>query len=49
MAWSKEARAARRAYQKEWYANHPGKNREYMERYWKKRAEKQLDLEESEE
>ena len=30
---------ARRAYKRAWYKAHPGKQQEYEERYWLKKAE----------
>ena len=33
-----KARAAKNAYQRQWYKKNPGKAREYRERYWMKRA-----------
>ena len=38
---SKEAIAARRAYQKKWRQEHPDKVRGYNRRYWEKKAQEQ--------
>lgn len=35
---AQRAREAKNAYQRQWYKKHPGKLREYRERYWMKRA-----------
>lgn len=32
------ARQERRAYSRRWYKEHPGKNKEYQKRYWRKKA-----------
>lgn len=49
-----EAKKAKAAYQREWYRKHPGKAREYQDRYWKKKAaeaaaDEQADNEEAQE
>jgi len=39
MSMTDEAREARNAYKRTWYKNHPDKRREYMERYWQRKAQ----------
>ena len=41
------AKALKREYHKKWYRNHPGKAKEYMQRYWERKAEKLATMEES--
>lgn len=36
---SKEAQIARAAYKREWSKKNPEKNKEYMARYWQRKAE----------
>ena len=36
---SEQAREARNAYNRAYYAKHPEKRKEYMRRYWEKRAQ----------
>ena len=43
------ARAAKAAYQREWYAKHPGKRTQYNEKYWLARARKAAEAERKEE
>ena len=33
-----EAKKARAAYMRDWYKRNPGKQREYQDRYWRKKA-----------
>ena len=35
---SEEAKAARKAYQREWARKHPDKVKQHQERYWEKRG-----------
>lgn len=37
---SQAAREARAAYKREWNKNNPQKNKEYINRYWQRKAEK---------
>jgi hypothetical protein len=37
---SEKARALRNAYQRRWFADHPGKHSEYNTRFWEKQAAK---------
>lgn len=34
------AKEARRAYRRQWYKDHPGKQKEYTARYWENQAKK---------
>ena len=34
-----EAKAARAKYQREWYKKNPDKRREYMAKYWERKAQ----------
>lgn len=43
MALTEEAKEARRAYQREWNARNREKRREYMARYWKRKAQKKAE------
>lgn len=43
------ARAAKAAYQREWYARNPGKRKQYSEKYWFKCALKTAEGERKEE
>ena len=38
---SREARETRAAYKKEWTRRNPEKNKEYIARYWERRAKQQ--------
>ena len=38
---SVSAREARAAYKREWARKNPGKNKEYVARYWERKARKQ--------
>lgn len=40
-AQKEAARQARNAYLREWRRKNPDKNKEYIERYWTKRAERE--------
>jgi len=37
---TEEAREARNAYKRQWNAKNPDKRREYMQRYWERKADK---------
>lgn len=37
---SEAAREARRAYQREWHAKHPGKAAEYQRKHWERVAQR---------
>lgn len=40
---TEEAKIARREYKRKWYAEHPGKQREYQQRYWVRKAAEQAE------
>lgn len=42
---SEEAKKARREWQRNWHRNHPGKAKEYNERYWEKKAKEAAEKE----
>ncbi len=44
---SEQAREARNAYNREYYAKHPEKMAEYRNRYWEKKAKRASDGKES--
>lgn len=40
----KAIRASRAAYQREWRRKNPGKNKEYIDRYWENRIKREMEV-----
>ena len=40
----KAVKASRAAYQREWRRKNPGKNKEYIDRYWENRIKREMEV-----